>query len=132
VSRGRRQEDLSRAARLFLPAAVRDLVGGLAVAIEAEPRRLRYLGPLRSYPPRHLAFAPHQDPNWFAGGGYAWAVVRTREDIRRQVNRWLGDATRLKTPYELVVRELLPAVAVSNELPPKIAKALHDLAGTML
>jgi hypothetical protein len=132
VSRGRRQEDLSRAARLFLPGALRDLVGGLAAAVEAETRRLRYLGPLRSYPPRHLAFAQHHDPNWFAGGGYAWDVVRTREDIRRQVNGWLGDAARLKSPYELVVRELLPAVAISNELPPKLAKALHDLAGAML
>lgn len=132
VSRGRRQEDLSRAARLFLPGALRDLVGGLATAIEVEMRRLRYLGPLRSYPPRHLAFAQHHDPNWFAGGGYAWDVVRTREDIRRQVNGWLGDAARLKSPYELVVRELLPAVAIPNELPPKIAKALHDLAAAML
>ncbi|MGH7336667.1 MAG: AAA family ATPase, partial [Myxococcota bacterium] len=132
VSRGRRQEDLARATRLFLPGALRDLVDGLASAVEHETRRLRYLGPLRSYPPRHLAFAQHHDPNWFAGGGYAWDVVRTREDIRRQVNGWLGDATRLKSPYELVVRDLLPAVAVSNELPPKIAKALHDLAGTML
>ena len=90
VSRGRRQEDLARAARLFLPAALRDLVGGLATAIEHETRRLRYLGPLRSYPPRHLAFAQHHDPNWFAGGGHAWDVVRTREDIRRRVNGWLS------------------------------------------
>ncbi len=132
VSRGRRQEDLARAAKLFLPGALRDLVGGVGAAVEQETRRLRYLGPLRSYPPRHLAFAQHHDPNWFAGGGYAWDVVRTREEIRRQVNAWLGDAVRLKSPYELVVRELLPAVAMANELPPKIAKALHDLAGSML
>ncbi len=90
VSRGRRQEDLARAARLFLPAALRDLVGGLATAVEHETRRLRDLGPLRSYPPRHLAFAQHHDPNWFAGGGHAWDVVRTREDIRRRVNGWLS------------------------------------------
>ena len=132
VSRGRRQEDLTLAARTFLPSALRDLVGGLASAIDHEMRRLRYLGPLRSYPPRHLAFAQHNDPNRFAGGGYAWDVVRTREDIRRQVNAWLGDAARLKSPYELVVRDLLPAVALSNELPPKIAKALHDFAAAML
>ena len=132
VSRGRRQEDLARAAKLFLPGALRDLVGGVGAAVEHEMRRLRYLGPLRSYPPRHLSFAQHHDPNWFAGGGYAWDVVRTREEIRRQVNDWLGDSARLKSPYELVVRELLPAVAMANELPPKIAKALHDLAGSML
>jgi hypothetical protein len=132
VSRGRRREDLARAARMFLPGALRDLIGGVASTVEEEIRRLRYLGPLRSYPPRHLAFSQHHDPNWFAGGGYAWDVVRTREEIRRRVNAWLGDAARLKTPYELVVRDLLPAGAVAAELPPKVAKALHDLAASLL
>lgn len=132
VSRGRRQEDLARAARLFLPKALRELVGGLGLALEEEIRRLRYLGPLRSYPPRHLAFSKHHDPNWFAGGGYAWDVVRTREDVRRRVNAWLGDASRLKTPYELEVRDLLPAPAVATELSAKLSQALHDLAAELL
>src|SRR5439155_3782107 len=72
VSRGRRREDLERAARMFLSSALRDLVAGVASTVEEEIRRLRYLGPLRSYPPRHLAFSQHHDPNWFAGRGYAW------------------------------------------------------------
>ena len=132
VRRGRRREDLGRAARLFLPGALRELVGGLGSAVEAELRRLRYLGPLRSYPPRHLAFSQHHDPNWFAGGGYAWDVVRTRGDVRQRVNAWLGDPKRLRTPYELVVRELLPEAALSAELPPKVSKALHDMVGSLL
>lgn len=132
VSRGHRQEDLGRAARLFLPKALRDLVGGLGMALEEEIRRLRYLGPLRSYPPRHLAFSQHHDPNWFAGGGYAWDVVRKDKDVRQRVNEWLGDANRLKTPYELVVRDLLPAGSVSRELPAKLHKALHDVAASFL
>ena len=132
VSRGRRQEDLARAARLFLPGVLRDLVGGLSTFLEAEIRRLLYLGPLRSYPPRHLAFSQHHDPNWFAGGGYAWDVVRTREDVRRRVNRWLGDVERLKTPYELEVHELLPAGTLSAELAPKLGAALHDLVRRLL
>lgn len=132
VSRGRRAADLARAARLFLPRALREIVDGLASSLEHEIRRLRYLGPLRSYPPRHLAFSQQHDPNWFAGGGYAWDVVRTREDVRRRVNAWLGDPDRLKTPYELEVRDLLPAIAVEGELPEKAAKALHDLAAEML
>ena len=127
VSRGRRREDLARATRLFLPRALRDLVGGLSTALEHEIRRLRYLGPLRSYPPRHLAFSQHHDPNWFAGGGYAWDVVRTREDVRKRVNAWLGDASRLKTQYELEVRDLLPASAVASELPAKLETVMHDL-----
>ena len=132
VSRGRRQEDLARATRIFLPRALRDLVGGLGTAIEGEIQRLRYLGPLRSYPPRHLAFSQHHDPNWHAGGGYAWDVVRTREDVRKRVNSWLGDADRLKTPYELEVRDLLPASAVAGELPAKLEVALHDLVARLV
>jgi hypothetical protein len=89
-------------------------------------RRLLYLGPLRSYPPRHLAFSQHHDPNWFAGGGYAWDVVRTHDDVRRRVNAWLGDATRLKTPYELVVRELFPSPTLSAELPSKLEEAVQE------
>ena len=127
VSRGRRGEDLARAARLFLPMALRELVDGLGAAIEDDVRRLRYLGPLRSYPPRHLAFAQYHDPNWFAGGGYAWDLVRTREDVRQRVNEWLGDANRLKTPYELEVRDLLPATVISKHLPAKLDKAMVNV-----
>ena len=126
VSHGYRREDLARAAQLFLPTALRDLIKGLGTALEEEIRRLRYLGPLRSYPPRHLAFSQHHDPNRLAGGGYAWDVVRTNEDVRGRVNEWLGDANRLKTPYKLEVRDLMPMTEVSKELPPKLAKAFLD------
>lgn len=122
VGSGRRQEDLAGAARLLLPAVLHDLVGGLSTALEDEIRQLRYLGPLRSYPPRHLAFSQHHDVNWFAGGGYAWDVVRTRKDIRDRVNQWLGDADHMKTPYELRVRDLLPA----DTLAPQLATGLTD------
>lgn len=131
VSRGRRQEEIAQAARLFLPRVLRDLVDGLATVLETEIRRLLYLGPLRSYPPRHLAFAQHHDSNWIAGGGYAWDVVRARRDIRDRVNRWLGDAERLKTPYELQVRELLPAGNLSTELAPKLWSELHKFVEKM-
>ena len=112
--------------------ALRELMGGLGTALEEEIRRLRYLGPLRSYPPRHLAFSQHHDPNWFAGGGYAWDVVRTDENVRKRVNAWLGDANRLKTPYELKVRDLLPAEVVSEKLPAKLHKVLYDFAASLL
>ena len=118
--------------RAALLRALRELMGGLGTALEDEIRRLRYLGPLRSYPPRHLAFSQHHDPNWFAGGGYAWDVVRTNEDVRQRVNAWLGDANRLKTPYELKVRDLLPAEAVSEKLPANLHKVLCDFAASLL
>ena len=128
VSRGHRQEDIAQAARFFLPQMLRDLVGGLSRALETEVRRLVYLGPLRSYPPRHLAFSQHHAPNWFAGGGYAWDVVRTRGEVRERVNEWLGDAERLKTPYELQVRNLVPAETLQEEVESRLEATLRDLA----
>ena len=135
VSRGRRQEDLAHAARLFLPRVLRDIVGGLATALEVGIRRLVYLGPLRSYPPRHLAFSQHHDPNWRAGGGYAWEVVRRRADVRKRVNRWLGDPERLKTPYELQIRDFLPAGKLAADLAERLDDQLidytHELLGAL-
>lgn len=106
VSRGRRKEDLTEAVRFFLPRTLDALIKGLSEAVAGELSRLRYLGPLRSYPPRHLAFAQYHDPNWFAGGGYAWDVVRRDEKVRTAVNAWLGSEDRLQTPYELRVNKL--------------------------
>ncbi len=107
ISRGRRKEDLAAALRFFLPRAIDDLLRGIQEAVQAEMARLQYLGPLRSYPPRHLAFSQHHDPNWRAGGGYAWDVVRRDEGVRARVNAWLMAPDRLQTPYELVIRELV-------------------------
>lgn len=121
--RARRDEDLRSAVRQFFPRTLRQLVNGLGDAVEAEIRRLTYLGPLRSYPPRHLAFAQHHDPNWFAGGGYAWDVVRKNPEIRKRVNEWLG-SDRLKTPYELVVRELIPSGEAEVALEPEVLQVL--------
>jgi hypothetical protein len=127
VSRGHREAALAAAVRLFLPRNLDEIVQGLSNAITGELKRLSYLGPLRSYPPRHLAFAQHHDPNWLAGGGHAWDVVRRNEQVRAAVNVWLGSAQRLQTPYELVVRDLVPDSIIPGELSPRIAKALHDL-----
>lgn len=132
VSRGRRGEDLAQAARLFLPRVLRDVVGGLATALEGEIRRLGYLGPLRSYPPRHVAFSQHHDPNWYAGGGYAWDVVRRQADVRKRVNRWLGDPKRLKTPYELQIRDFLHAGTLAADLAQRLDDQLDDFAHDLL
>jgi hypothetical protein len=132
ISRGRRKEDLAAAVSFFLPRTLDELIRGLNDAVAREMSRLRYLGPLRSYPPRHLAFSQHHDPNWFAGGGYAWEVVRRDESVRAAVNAWLGSEKRLQTSYELVVRDLVPDQVIASELSPKIAKALHDMVRDLL
>jgi len=107
VSKGYRREDLAKALRFFLPRTLDELIRELNALIASEISRMQYLGPLRSYPPRHIAFAEHEDLNWFAGGGYAWDVVRRDAGVRKQVNTWLGDKEKLSTPYELSIKHLL-------------------------
>jgi len=107
VSKGRRKEDLAAAVRFFIPRTIDDIIQGVSESVSDELFRLQYLGPLRSYPQRHLAFAQHHDPNWYAGGGYAWDVVRRDERVRNLVNTWLKAPDRLQTPYELIIRELV-------------------------
>jgi hypothetical protein len=104
-----------------------DLITGLLNALADELKQLQYLGPLRSFPPRHLAFAEHEDANWYAGGGYAWDMVRRDDKVREAVNGWLGSA-RLKTPYKLVVRSLLAL----DQLQDALATELETLEQTNL
>lgn len=115
VSKGNRKEDIAQAVRFYLPRTLNDLIKGLADTLSAELKQLQYLGPLRSFPPRHLAFAEHEDANWYAGGGYAWDVVRRDDAVREAVNGWLG-SDKLKTPYKLVVRSLVAADQLKDPL----------------
>jgi hypothetical protein len=121
VSKGNRGADIAAAVRSWMPRALNDLVKGLSEVLSEELKKLQYLGPLRSFPPRHLAFAEHEDQNWYAGGGYAWDMVRRDEKVRGAVNAWLG-SSRLKTPYHLVVRKFVPF----DDLKEPLARALED------
>jgi hypothetical protein len=116
LSKEQRQEQLGDAARRYIPGAIAEVVRGVNAVLRIQLDRVTYLGPLRSYPPRHLGFAEDNDPNWFAGGGYAWDIVRQNEKLRAKVNEWLGSKERLKTPYRLAVEQLFPASEVRSSL----------------
>ena len=107
ISKARRKEELGAAVRSFFPRKIDELLKGVSQIATSELKRLRYLGPLRSYPPRHLTFSQHHDPNWYAGGGYAWDVIRRDANVRKLVNTWLSAPDRLQTPYELILRGLV-------------------------
>ena len=124
ISKGNRREDIAQAVHFYLPRTINDLVKGLSEVLADELKRLQYLGPLRSFPPRHLAFAEYEDANWYAGGGYAWDVVRRDDQVREAVNSWLG-SDKLQTPYQLMVRSL---VALDQMAAP-IEEGLEDLFG---
>ncbi len=92
------------------------LITPIQAAMNQLCSRLRYLGPLRTYPPRHIAGSKYNDPNWYAGGGFAWDIIRKDDDVRRKVNMWLSSKERLQTPYELVLRELIDIDQIYNTL----------------
>lgn len=129
VSRGNRQEDLTKAVRFFLPRTLDELIQELNRTVHAEINRLHYLGPLRSYPARHLAFAEHEDINWYAGGGYAWDVVRRNKEVRDKVNGWLCDAKKLSTPYELSIKNLLTIDDLSADYEEIVERVEKDFVG---
>ena len=107
ISKSRRKEDLLSALNIFFPRIVDEIIRGLTEITEKQLNRFRYLGPLRSYPPRHLAFAQYHDPNWLAGGGYAWDEIGKQPDLKDKINEWLGNPEKLSTNYELIAHHLL-------------------------
>ena len=129
VSRGNREEDLAKAVRFFLPRTLDELIQELNRTVQAEINRLQYLGPLRSYPARHLAFAEHEDINWYAGGGYAWDVVRRNKEVRDKVNGWLCDAKKLSTPYELSIKNLLTIDDLGADYEEIVERVEKDFVG---
>ncbi|MTJ17959.1 AAA family ATPase [Dolichospermum sp. UHCC 0406] len=101
-------------------------------AVENEIGRLQYLGPFRTYPPRHFAFSRQKDANWEAGGGYAWDILLNNTEVRNKVNAWLGDRDRMKTPYELRVRHLFSDTEVKGTIDSRITNKLRDLTTQLM
>jgi len=91
----------------FLPRKIEEIFRDMNNTLRLSMNRIQYLGPLRSYPERHISSDEHQDFNWRAGGGYAWDIIRRKEEVRKKVNDWLGNKEKLSTPYELSIRYLL-------------------------
>lgn len=101
ISRGNRAEELASLAQYFFPRAIGSIIENISTSLREQLQRVSYLGPLRSYPARHLAFAENEDRNWIAGGGFAWDIVRRNTEIREKINSWLSAPDRLQTPYKL-------------------------------
>ncbi|HAU37981.1 MAG TPA: hypothetical protein DCX07_09735 [Phycisphaerales bacterium] len=120
-----RAEDIEKTVRLFLPNSLQRLIRGVGEAAGKRLADLHYLGPLRSYPSRHLAFGEDENGNWLAGGGFAWDVIRQDADIRRRVNHWLG-ADFMKTPYELTLQLLYDIEDLEKSFDEAVEEARSD------
>lgn len=125
LGRETRAADLKMGLPLEVARGLMQLLGAIAKAVKADYGRLRYLGPLRSYPARHLAFIEGEAP-WDAGGAYAWRAVRDDEYIRGKVNAWLSAPKLMKCPYELRVDMLASFNQMIKALESELPGILYD------
>ncbi len=93
--------DLGKSVRLFFPRMLMRFHSGVQEALTKSLKSLSYLGPLRSVPPRHMAFAEDEAFGHSAAGASAWKEIARNLEVRNKVNFWLGNKNRLKTPYRL-------------------------------
>lgn len=122
---------LAARARYVFPRAVDQFLRGVCDVMASELERLSYLGPLRSYPPRHFIFDQYQDPNWFAGGGHAYDIARRDLNVLGQVNKWLGDEEKLSTPYALLPEHLWKGSHLTQVvLPEMLDRAIGEVGKT--
>ncbi len=115
VSRGNRKENILATIELIIPRKIAIFLKDLYNEVQGYFNNLSYLGPLRSYPPRHLAFLESEDHNWYAGGGFAWEVLRKDAQVRKKVNQWLGDKDKLQTPYHLEIKDFVSYEDLSSD-----------------
>ena len=87
-------------------SSISSLLADIETSLSSAFKTFEYLGPLRTYPERNLSFSENRDEDWYAGGTYAWDVVRTNDEVRKRVNQWLGSEW-LQTPYAFSVEHLI-------------------------
>jgi predicted ATPase len=116
ISKANRLEDILNIVKLVLPWNIHEILSQLYDFINEKITKIQYLGPLRSYPPRHFTLVKQGNSSWDASGGYAWQVLMSDTNVRNSVNNWLGAKERLQTPYELVVRNLFEGEVIKEHL----------------
>lgn len=124
VRKESRLEDLKKVIQVHLTPIIGEILVGISDSAIHEISKVTYLGPLRAYPPRYVGFSESNDPNWVAGGGATWDMVRTDSGIRQRVNEWLGNEKKLSTHYELRIRYLLTIEGIRSKFAELASRAI--------
>lgn len=68
---------------------------------------MQYIGPLRFYPERDSSFKElDSDESIIPDSQTSWSYLKKDEKLRKNINMWLKDPNKLKTPYEIKYRKL--------------------------
>ncbi|MFZ4775821.1 MAG: AAA family ATPase [Terrimicrobiaceae bacterium] len=126
IERERRAESLRAHASQFLPRLVNGLFDLVGESVQGFLGKLDYLGPLRSYPPRHLSL-DSIDESGKSEGTVAWQTVLRNSEIRDKINRWLS-SDFLSTRYELGVNSLIPLHLAAEALETEFSEIVDERA----
>lgn len=105
INKENRELEFANTIRMFLPVALNEILEGLYDVAKLSLSTLVYLGPIRSYPPRHLSFEAINNSNYQSGGALAWDKLRDNEEVRKKINAWLRNTGKLKSRYQIEVRK---------------------------
>ncbi|MAD41912.1 MAG: hypothetical protein CL623_05920 [Arcobacter sp.] len=68
---------------------------------------MQYIGPLRFYPERDASFKElDSNTSIIPDSQTSWSYLKEDVQLRENINKWLKDENKLKTPYEIKYREL--------------------------
>jgi hypothetical protein len=90
IPRRPRSERILQRIESIFPLHLNNFVVDVCSILAEELHGFRYLGPLRTLPPRHVAFQQLQDESWNSGGNFAFELLRKDERLREKVNEWLA------------------------------------------
>lgn len=69
--------------------------------------KMQYIGPLRFYPERSSSFKElDSDKTLMPDSKTSWSYLKNDAKLRDEINSWLKNSQKLKTPYEIKYRKL--------------------------
>lgn len=86
---------------------------------------LLYLAPLRSLPPRLFSPGEQQDLDWRPSGRDAWDRLIESEELREQINDWLGES-KLAATFRVDVEHLVSLEQLEDRFISKFAPTIPD------
>ena len=95
----RQNKELAEMAKFLMLRLVEHLFETIHRLISTHVGKVEYIGPLRPIPPRQVLCTSLNELDF-----PMLHAIATKDPLRKKVNKWLGDKSKMATPYELVSR----------------------------
>jgi hypothetical protein len=106
-----------------LPQVFRSLFDALRDSLMSGLQKFSYTPPLRQLPPR--GFDPLRSDE-------VWRMIATNDQVRDNMNRWLGDKDRFTPAYRLEILRFLREDTIRDHMPELIRNTVTEWAGRIV